>query len=292
MDDLEQDSDLSKYAALEEDKIKPIDVGGGGAPAGATPAKKPKDAPEDMSLTDTVLLSPEQMREKEEQAKKDAARAEEVKSAFEHDTRYIKNGEYMDLIEKVPHLRRVMIGVGWQKRLVEGEYLDVDISIFLLDKNGLTRIDEDFVFYNTTKACDGAVNHLGDSRAGSGDGDDQSIMIDLNGLPFDIMKVVFVYSLYDPDIKGHHFGMIRKIFFRLTNKDDGHEILRYLVDDEDHKGGNALIVGTMIREGPKWIFEASCQTLNGGLARVAQDYGIIIKELQGTGENAVGDFDL
>jgi len=295
MSDMEEENDLSRYAQ-EEEKVKPIDLDLGEF----AKKKKPKEPDpmegkigakhkDDMSKSDVLFDSPEQQREREEKERLEKERAEQIEKAFEHDTNYIKKGEYMDILEKIPHLRRIMIGAGWQKRLVEGEYLDVDISIFLLDRNNQTRVDEDFVFYNNDKACEGAVHHYGDSRAGAGDGDDESIFVDLNGLPFDIMKIVFVYSLYDPEIKGHHFGMIRKIHFRLYNKDDGHEVVRYLIADDDHKGGNVFIAGALIREGPKWIFEAQAQTLNGGLARVATDYGIIVKELQGTGENTVGE---
>lgn len=291
MSDMEHDDDLSKFAQ-EDDKVRPIDLNPRAAGEKAPPPAAPQNKAGDMTLSDEVLLSPELERERAEREKQEARRAEEVKAAFEGDTNYIKKGEYIDLIEKVPHLKRLMIGVAWQKRLVEGEFLDVDISLFLVDKNGQTRVDEDFVFYNNIKACEGAVHHLGDSRAGAGDGDDENIFIDLNGLPFDIMKIVFVFSLYDPEIKGHHFGMIRKIYFRISNKDDGHEVVRYLIEDDDHKGGNALIVGSLIREGPKWIFEATCQTLNGGLARVATDYGIIVKELQSTGEEQLGEPDM
>lgn len=275
-----KDEESDKFAAGDEDAIRPIDIGAS-HPAG----KKPVD----MSLSDEMLLSPAMQREQEEEARRRAARDHQVKQAFEGDINYIHRGEYVDLIEKVPILKRITIGVGWQKRLVEGETLDVDISIFLLNKAGQTREDEDFVFYNNVKACDGAVHHMGDSRSGAGDGDDESVFIDLTGLPFDIMKIMLVFSLYDPEFKGHHFGMIRKMYLRIGNRDDNTEIVRYALDDEDKKGGNVIMAGALIREGPRWVFEAMADISNGGLAKIATDYGIIVKELQSTGEEKLGD---
>lgn len=209
--------------------------------------------------------------------------------ADSHDINFVNKGEYVDLIEKVPTLKRMLIGAGWSTRSFEGGGIDVDISLFLLNKYDKTREDEDFVFYNNDKACGGAVHHLGDSRSGAGDGDDENIFIDVNGIPFDIIKIVFVFSIYDPEMEGHHFGQVKNMFLRIVNKDDGHEVMRYQINDQDHRSGNALIVGTMIREGPKWIFEADAQISNGGLAKVATDYDIVVKELQSTGDNEVGE---
>ena len=61
-----------------------------------------------------------------------------------------------------------MIGVGWDVIGFDKEAPDLDLSIFLLDKNNETRMDEDFVFYNNLKSLEGAVEHMGDNRTGRG----------------------------------------------------------------------------------------------------------------------------
>ena len=162
--------------------------------------------------------------------------------------------------------------------------------MFLLDKKDMTRVDEDFVFYNNETACEGAIKHMGDNRAGTATaGDNENFNIDLNGIPFDILKIVFVLSVYDPDLVGKHFGMIKNIYFRIFNQGENEEMVRYRLNPDDHKGGNGMVVGTMIREGPKWIFEANTEISNGGLAKIATQYGLIIKELQSTGEETFGE---
>ncbi|HIL29506.1 MAG TPA: hypothetical protein EYG18_09575, partial [Micavibrio sp.] len=134
-----------------------------------------------------------------------------------------------------------------------------------------------------------AVRHNYDSRTGAGDGDDETINVELNGVPFDLLKVVVVLSIYDPDFEGHHFGKVKNVYMRIVDKSDGLELFRYKLEDDLMSKGNALIIGTLIREGPKWIFEAnSSDTINGGLAKYATDYGIIVKELQSTGINEDG----
>ncbi len=278
--------------AVEEERVKPIDFGSASA---HSPASQESSAP-------SAAASPEQggnlpPEPEPEPFLKDEVFADEgAKKEMPPETpakpvkgfaigggepNYIHKGEYIDLTEAVPTLKRILIGAGWDQKSME-ETVDVDLSLFMCNKHDETRIDEDFIFYNNERACDGAVQHLGDSRSGAGAGDDETIFIDLNGVPFDILKIVCVLSIYDPDFDGHHFGMVDNVYIRFVNKDDNEELFRYALDNKDREGGNAIILGTLIREGPKWIYEAAAHGFNGGLAKVATDYGIIIKELQST----------
>lgn len=282
MNDTEHEDDLGRFLAEDDDLVKPIDMIGKSAPP---PPPKPDPTPNTRgSGAMPVGSMTEPPKKRVEPTRKKQPPPDHVRSPDDGPRSYVHKGEYIDLIEKVPHLTAILAGAGWNHMALEDDPVDIDLSLFLLDKNGQTRIDDDFVFYNNDRACEGAIHHLMDSRTGAGDGDDEKMFIDLNGISFDIMKIVFVLSIYDPEIEGHHFGMVRDIFFRLVNKEDGEEILRYEVAEEDQKGGNAMIVGTLIREGPKWIFEVIAELSNGGLAKIATDYGIIVKELQSTAE--------
>ncbi len=196
----------------------------------------------------------------------------------------VGKGEYIDLLAKLPSLRILYAGVGWSQKAQESEPVDIDLSIFLLDRKGQTRRDEDFVFYNQLTACDGAVRHEGDSRSGAGDGDDESAFIDLNGLPFDVMRIAFVLSIYDEEGKGDHFGLIRDMHFRLVNKEDNVEICRFALPEGEYENTNVIQVAALIREGPKWVFETLGTPMGRtGLAGIATGYGIIVREVQSTG---------
>jgi len=83
--------------------------------------------------------------------------------------------------------------------------------------------------------------------------------------------------------------MIKNIYIRFINKEDNKEIVRYKMNPDDYKGGNGMIIGMLIREGVRWIFEATAELSNGGLAKLATEYGIIVKELQSTGDDQLGD---
>lgn len=189
----------------------------------------------------------------------------------------VTRGEEINLTRMDPSMKRVLIALGWDVIGFEGEPPDLDGSVFLLDKDDQTREDEDFVFYNNMKGCDGAVEHYGDNRTGAGDGDDETMFIDLNGLPFDIQKVEFTVSIYEAEERGHSFNNVRNTFIRLINRDTEREICRYELDDEIHeKSATAMIVCHLRREGPNWFFEARGEPVDGGLAQIATDRGIIV----------------
>ena len=192
------------------------------------------------------------------------------------DFHLVEKGDYFDLVKKVPSLRRIMIGAGWDHKMLETTKIDVDLSCFLLDKQNQTRVDEDFVFYNNESGCDGAVRHSGDSRTGAGDGDDESLFIDLNGLPFDVLRVMITVSIYNAAEAEQHLGMVRNIYLRIVNEEDGNEIVRLQMDESMLNGVAGMQVACLVREGPKWYLEVLENPVKGGLGAIATQYGIIV----------------
>lgn len=191
---------------------------------------------------------------------------------------YVKKGDYFDMFARDPALRDLHIGAGWDQRSFENAPIDVDLSLFLLDKEDMTREDGDFIFYNNMSACDGAIKLMEDSRTGAGDGDDERMFISLQGLPFDILKIRFVLSVYDEKMEGFSFDNVRNIYFRIANHAEGNELFCFELDPEDIVGAKAIEVGTMVREGPKWFFSADAKPVEGGHAAVAKSYGMLITE--------------
>ena len=255
MSDIEDDG-MKKFESDPDDDIRPIDV---------SPPHKPMSG--DAGAEDGAFRQeiPEEV----------------AQHMFDNEQNILEKGDYIDLFDKTPGLREVRIGVGWDQKAVEEDMADLDISLFLLDKNDETRIDEDFVFYNNAAACDGAIKHEGDNRTGAGDGDDETVFIDLNGVPFDVLKIMFVLSVYDEDAKGYNLGLARQVYIRLVNKEDGDEILRYPVPESELEGQTGILLAGLIREGPKWYFEVFSKAIPGGLAAAATDYGIIVQEQTG-----------
>lgn len=199
-----------------------------------------------------------------------------TKPAYRPPENTIKKGDFFDIRKKIPQLQQIVVGSGWDQKLFDEEAIDVDLACFLLNKDDQTREDSDFVFYNNEDACDGAVRHQGDSRTGAGDGDDEMIKIDLNGLPFDIVKIVFVLNIYDAAERDQSFEKVREMYFRMLNMEDDNEVFRLNLPETDFVGHIGIRIGELVREGPKWFFSALSDPIPGGLAKIATQYGIII----------------
>ncbi len=203
----------------------------------------------------------------------------ELYVAPEKDNLVSKDDE-VNVTKKDPTFKNALVGIGWDLKKLDRDPPDLDASVFLLDRNDKTRVDEDFIFYGNLSGCDGAVTHTGDNRTGAGEGDDETMILDLNAIPFDVLKIVFTVSIYDLDMSENNFTHVKNVYFRLVNQDTGHELLRYELDEELHEGKHGLdtglIVGELERVGPDWIFRAVGETRTGGLVKIAARYGIIV----------------
>ncbi|MCK5284115.1 MAG: TerD family protein [Alphaproteobacteria bacterium] len=186
-------------------------------------------------------------------------------------------GDNINITAKDPTLSKILIGAGWDLNTFDADALDLDISVFMLDKDGKTRVDEDFIFYNQPEDPDRAVRYNGDSRTGAGDGDDETMSINLQAVSFEIMKIIFVLSIYKGEEKLQNMGMVRNAYLRVTNAETTYEIVRYEMDNDlVDKTETAMIVASLNREGPKWHFEPIGEFIEGGLASLATRYGLIV----------------
>lgn len=265
MSDFDNDDTFKK---LQDDDVKPIDVG--------PPARTPGSPPFEESDLKGALL------QKGEEFRQDIS--EEIRHHMvDEGINYLKRGDYLDLLRKDPTLKILRIGAGWEQRAMEIEKIDIDLSAFIINRSNTTRVDEDFVFYNNPVTLEGGCKHLGDSRTGAGEGDDEAILLDLTSIPFDVEKIVFTLTIYDEESKGFNFSQVRDIFIRIVNDGDQIEICRFAFDNDDLKGGNGVYVATLVREGPKWFLEVNADFVTGGLAEISTKYGIIVRELQSTG---------
>ena len=202
-----------------------------------------------------------------------AINPEAAGSAFQ-----LKREERANLTRLDPTLRKIMVGIGWDVAGFGAEPPDLDVSIFMVDKNEKTRVDEDFIFYNNLKSPDGALEHMGDNRTGAGEGDDENIRIDLDKIPYEVYRIYFVISIYEAEIKKQSFKSVRNSFLRIVNEETGIELMRFNLDQEfiDEPESTAVNVGFLERSGPNWFFEGVGKMTKGGLKEIATQYGIIV----------------
>lgn len=185
----------------------------------------------------------------------------------------LSKGGNVSLTKTDPTMKKVLIGLGWDARSTDGQDFDLDASAFLLDAEGKVRTPEDFVFYNNMKGANGAVEHTGDNRTGEGDGDDESLKVNLEALPADVNKIAFVVTIHDAVARNQNFGQVSGAFIRLINEDSGTEVTRFDLS-EDASTETAMLFAEIYRNNGEWKFKAVGQGYSGGLASVCAEYGI------------------
>lgn len=187
----------------------------------------------------------------------------------------LSKGGNLSLTKTDPNLVRILIGLGWDERSTDGASFDLDASAFLLGATGKVRGDHDFIFYNQLRSLDGSVEHTGDNRSGEGDGDDESLVVDLSKVSADIEKIAITVTIYDAQTRRQNFGQVANAFIRVVNQDNGIEIVRFDLA-EDYSTETAMVFGELYRHGAEWKFRAVGQGYSGGLAAMCQQYGITV----------------
>ncbi len=187
----------------------------------------------------------------------------------------LSKGGNVSLSKTDPNLVRILIGLGWDERSTDGVDFDLDASAFLLTASGKVRGDHDFIFYNQLKSQDGSVEHTGDNRSGQGDGDDESVQVDLSKVSAQIEKIAITVTIHDAQSRGQNFGQIANAFIRVVNQDNNIEIVRFDLA-EDYSTETAMVFGEVYRHNGEWKFRAVGQGYAGGLAAMCQQYGISV----------------
>ncbi len=190
----------------------------------------------------------------------------------------LSKGGRVSLSKEAPGLSNIHIGLGWDNRTTDGAAFDLDASVFLLDKSGKVRNDQDFVFYGNLTSINGAIIHQGDNLTGEGEGDDEVINVKLKQLETDapdIEKMAVLVTIYEAETRAQNFGQVQNAFIRVVNSDDNKEIVRYDLT-EDFSMETAVVFGEIYKKGDEWRFSAVGQGYSGGLSAACRDYGVSI----------------
>lgn len=184
----------------------------------------------------------------------------------------VKGGN-VNLSKSAPGLTSVVIGLGWDARSTDGAAFDLDASAFLLNADGKVRGNADFVFYNCKRSSCGSVEHAGDNQTGAGDGDDETVKVNLPAVPADIQRVAFCVTIHDSDARRQNFGMVSKAYIRVLDAASSAELARYDLS-EDASVETSMIFGELYRHGAEWKFKAVGQGFTGGLNALAKSMGV------------------
>lgn len=164
-------------------------------------------------------------------------------------------GNSIDLTKQAPGLSRIFMGLGWDVAKSKGMFgglfggggsgdsIDLDASVIGFDNRG-NKVDA--VWFRQLAGFGGAVKHSGDNRTGDGDGDDETINIDLTRLPANVHALVFTVNSFT----GQTFERVENATCRLVDATKNTEIARIELAS---KGGHTGVVMAVVK-----------RTANGG----------------------------
>jgi tellurium resistance protein TerD len=185
----------------------------------------------------------------------------------------LTKGGNVSLSKSAPNLTSIAVGLGWDARSTSGADFDLDASALLVGANGKVLSDSHFVFFNNLRSPEGSVEHTGDNLTGEGEGDDETINVELPGVPLEVQKIVFTVSIYEAEQRGQTFGQVTNAYIRVIDRATNAELARYDLS-EDASTETAMIFGEVYRRDNEWKFRAVGQGYASGLRGIALDFGV------------------
>ncbi|MFP3517960.1 TerD family protein [Pseudomonas sp. SIMBA_077] len=165
-------------------------------------------------------------------------------------------------------LKKIRMGLGWDQAKPKGLLgkwlnsdgnIDLDASCILL--NSLKQ-SLDLVWFCQLASVDGSIVHSGDNLTGEGDGDDESILVNLEQLPTKVQHLVFTVNSFT----GQSFEAVENAYCRIVDEVSGKELARFNLSEKGRHTG--VVMAYMSRTASGWNLTAVGSVANG---RSAQD---------------------
>lgn len=148
-------------------------------------------------------------------------------------------------------LTRVQMSVGWEHTHTGGfagsGAAPIDLDAAAVQFAGGAFFD--IAFFNNLATRDGSTTHLGDNTSGKGEGDDETISIDLARVYAGVDTILFLVTSY----QGHSLEYVRNAYCRLVD-DAGTEVARFTITLGVRETG--LVMAKLVRSGDGWSLHA------------------------------------
>lgn len=163
-------------------------------------------------------------------------------------------------------LAKVTMGLGWDVAKKKGGLLgglfggggggdiDLDASCLLFDE---AKNLVDAVWFRQLKSKDGSIQHTGDNLTGEGEGDDESIIVDLGRVPANVKSLVFTVNSF----RGQTFETVANAYCRIVDASSNKELARY--DLAAQGAHTAQIMAKVYRHNGEWKMHAIGENCSG-----------------------------
>lgn len=176
-------------------------------------------------------------------------------------------------------LKRVRVGLGWSANAYDGKEFDLDVTAFACKSVGEKLVclsDKHVVYYGNLDTPSGSVHHTGDNKTGAGDGDDESIIIDLEKLASgdpEVTEISIVVTIFHGAENGQNFGQVRNSYIKAYNDETNEELTNFSLEDAA-TDNTAVQFGSLVKRGDEWAFMAVGQGFKKGLGDFVSFYGL------------------
>ena len=167
----------------------------------------------------------------------------------------LKKGNTLKLTLKKKSLEKIKMGLGWD--VAENGHSTYDLDSFARVEYGEDK-SETIYFGNLHHRIKTAIYLSGDNLTGEGEGDDESIFINLPMLAKEyenIKKVRFFINIYRAVAKKQNFSQVKNAFVRVVNLEDESEFLRYDLEKSEDKTAYSVEVGEISYDGSESLTE-------------------------------------
>lgn len=187
----------------------------------------------------------------------------------------LTKGQKVSLTKPGDGLDKIMCGYKWEKSF--GLSCDVDGSAICLDKYGNII---GTVCYSKLN-FKGYIHHHGDNLTGYGkrNSDKEQIDICLRAMTHDVERVVIIMNIYDAYHKDQDLTGISNCSIHIQNVKNGQDLVEFDIsqaDKKQYKGKTGFYVGTFLRDGVEWKFEAIGEAIRvrniREMEEIASDY--------------------
>lgn len=177
----------------------------------------------------------------------------------------LTKGQKISLSKDGVSLTRIFMGLGWdvtqKKGLLGGifgggggEDIDLDASCLVFDESG-QQVGE--IWFRALTGMNGAIVHTGDNLTGAGDGDDETIKVDLSRLPTTVKSLVFTVNSF----RGQTFDKVTNAYCRVVDEVSGKELAKFTLGEAGPHTG--LVMGKIYRHNGEWKIHAVGEKTTG-----------------------------
>ncbi|WP_413206418.1 TerD family protein [Rhodospirillum sp. A1_3_36] len=176
----------------------------------------------------------------------------------------LSKGQKISLSKDNASLSRISMGVGWDVAKKGGFLgglfgggggdIDLDASCLVFDDAGQS-VDE--IWFRQLKGMNGAIVHTGDNLTGAGDGDDESIKVDLSKLPATVKSLVFTVNSF----RGQTFDKVENAYCRVLDEVSGKELAKFVLSEAGSHTG--MIMAKIYRHNGEWKIHAIGEKTSG-----------------------------